>query len=126
MTAIPATPANRTRRTADLPAKFRREGRYALIPLYHLLRLSDLAREGIDHSGSFRFADHVYRDEASGVGWFGRWLHRLLLNLPASKAMRSRCKRACEAMDRAFNAHLVSGTPGPFRLLTVPCGLPRD
>ncbi len=35
----------------DLPAKFRREGCPALIPLYYLLRLSDLAREGIEHSG---------------------------------------------------------------------------
>ena len=37
-------PANFTRRTANLPAKFRQEGRFALIPLYHILRLSDLAR----------------------------------------------------------------------------------
>jgi len=123
---VAARPANFTRRTADLPAKFRREGRFAFIPLYHLLRLSDLAREGIEHSGSYRFADHVYRNEASGVGWFGRWLDRRLLNLAATRAMRSRCQRAREAMERAFDAHRAAGRPSPFRVLTVPCGLPRD
>jgi len=45
----PTKPANFTRRTADFPARFRRERRFALIPLYHLLRLSDLAREVIEH-----------------------------------------------------------------------------
>ena len=90
------TPANFTRRTANLPDKFRRERRFALIPLYHLLRLSDLAREGIEHSGSYRFADHLYRNVASGRGWFGHWLDRRLLNLAASEAMRNRCARVAK------------------------------
>ena len=119
-------PANFTRRTADLPAKFRREGRYALIPLYHLLRLSDFAREGIENSGSFRFADHLYRNEASGRGWLGRWLDRRLLNLDAARAMRSRCARARDEMLRAFRTHTAGGGAEPFRILTVPCGIPRD
>jgi len=122
----PTKPANFTRRTADFPARFRRERRFALIPLYHLLRLSDLAREGIEHSGSYQFADHLYLNQASGTGWFGRWLDRRLLNLAASKAMRSRCARARDGMRRAFEAHLYIGNPDPFRILTVPCGLPRD
>jgi hypothetical protein len=126
MNAAAIAPANFTRRTVDLPAKFRREGLFALIPLYHLLRLSDLAREGIDHSGSYRFADHLYRNEASGEGRFGQWLDRRLLNLAATRAMRSRCERAREAMERAFDAHLAGGYSAPFRLLTVPCGIPRD
>lgn len=119
-------PANFTRRTANLPAKFRQEGRFALIPLYHILRLSDLAREGIEHSGSYRFADHVYRNEASGRGWLGRWLDRRLLNLDASQAMRSRCTQARDEMVRAFKAYLATGQAEAFRILTVPCGLPRD
>ena len=126
MNAAAVAPANFTRRTVDLPAKFRREGLFVLIPLYHLLRSSDLAREGIDHSGSYRFADHIYRDEASGRGRFGRWLDRRLLNLAATRAMRSRYERAGEAMERAFDAHLASDQTAPFRLLTVPCGIPRD
>ena len=126
MTTSAILPANRTRQTIDLPGKFRREGRPWLIPLYHLLRLSDLAREGIDHSGSYRFADHLYRNDASGRRWLGRWLDRRLLNLAASRAMRSRYLRAREEMARAFRAHLASGDAGPFRILTVPCGVPRD
>jgi len=117
--------ANLTRRTADLPAKFRREKKYALIPLYHLLRLSDFAREGIDHSGSYRFADHLYRNEASGTGWLGRWLDRRLLNLTASRAMRSRYMKARDELDRAFGSH-DTARANPFRILTVPCGIPRD
>ena len=126
MNASHMKPANFTRRTANLPAKFAREKRFDLIALYHLLRLSDLAREGIEHSGSYRFADHLYRNEASGRGWFGRWLDRCLLKLPASRAMRSRCARSSEEMHRAFKAHLATGDPKPFRILTVPCGIPRD
>ncbi|HSI12140.1 MAG TPA: class I SAM-dependent methyltransferase family protein, partial [Chthoniobacter sp.] len=120
------TPANFTRKTVDLPAKFRREGRFALIPLYHFLRLSDLAREGIEHSGSYRFADHIYRDEPSGAGWLGRWLDRRLLNLAASRAMRGRYLHACEEMHRACQRFFADERTTPFRLLTVPCGIPRD
>lgn len=120
------TPANFTRKTVDLPAKFRRERRFQLIPLFHLLRFSDLAREGIEHSGSYRFADHIYRDEASGVGRFGRWLDRLLLNLAASQAMRSRYLHAREEMYRACQRYFADRRTTPFRILTVPCGIPRD
>jgi hypothetical protein len=122
MSASAIIPANFTRRTVDLPARFKRERRYALIPLYHLLRLSYFAREGIEHSGSYRFADHLYRNEAAGTGWLGRWLDRRLLNLAASRAMRSRYLRAKEEMYRAFK----HGKDEPFRILTVPCGIPRD
>ena len=113
---------NRTRRTQDLLARFRRERRWHLIPLFHLLRLSDFAREGIENSGSYRFADHMYRNVPAGRGWLGRALDGVLLNLPAARSMRSRCARATSEMSRALETH---GTQ-PFRILTVPCGLPRD
>jgi len=116
-------PANRTRRTTDLPARYRAEGRWLLIPLYHLLRQSDFAREGIENSGSYRFADHLYRSEPSGRGWFGRALDRLLLNLPAARGMRSRCAQATAEMERAWQRRTKAR---PFRVLTVPCGLPRE
>jgi SAM-dependent methyltransferase len=116
-------PANFTRRTEDLPAKFRGEGRWHLIPIYHLLQLSDFGREGIAHSGSYRFADHLYRNEPSGRGWTGRILDRILLNLPAARGMRSRCAQAKMEMRLALTATRSSR---PFRILTVPCGIPRD
>jgi SAM-dependent methyltransferase len=125
-TTLPAQPANFTRRSKSLVAKFAREGRFHFIPVYWLLRLSFLAREGMDHSGSFRFADHIYAGVPAGRGWLGRQLDRLLLNLPAARAMRQRCLEAREAMRRAFRAHLAAPGAEPFRVLTVPCGLPRE
>lgn len=114
---------HRTRWTDDLPAKFRRGGRWWLIPILNLLRRSNLAREGIENSGSCHFADHLYANQPSGRGWLGRRIDAALLNLRASCAMRSRCTEASRAMSEAFARHPV-GTP--FRVLTVPCGLPRD
>lgn len=116
-------PANFTRRTADLSAKFRREGRSYLIPIYHLLQLSDFGREGIAHSGSYRFADHLYRGEPSGRGWLGRLIDSILLNLPAARGMRARCPQATTEMRSALDA---IGRNRAMRILTVPCGIPRD
>ena len=47
---------NRTRRSASIPRSLLRRGRVLEVPLYYLLRASDLAREGLDRSGSHRFA----------------------------------------------------------------------
>jgi SAM-dependent methyltransferase len=49
-----------------------------------------------------------------------------LLNLPAATAMRSRCAQARDAMQRAFRTQFAADRPEPFRILTVPCGIPRD
>src|SRR5207302_9266320 len=107
-----AKPANFTRHSRSFIARFIREGQLHFIPLYYLLRASDFAREGMEHSGSYRFADHMYRNEPSGRGWFGRWLDGVLLNLPASRSMRARCSEAQNAMHRAFD--LTSGGSEPF------------
>ena len=120
-------PANFTRHTHDLAGKLRRERRYGFLALYHLMRLSDFGREGIERSGSYRFADHLYANRASGRGWIGRVIDRVLLNLPAARAMRQRCIESTAAMQRAFAAnHTTHHAADPFRILTVPCGLPRD
>lgn len=116
-------PANFTRRTVDLPAKFRREGRWYLVPIYHLLQLSDFGREGIAHSGSYRFADHLYRGEPSGRGWIGRFIDLILLHLAAARGMRARCTQAATEMHVALDAMEESR---PLRILTIPCGIPRD
>jgi hypothetical protein len=47
---------------------------------------SDLGREGIINSGSYRFADHIYRNQPSGRGLFGRWINALFLAMPATQA----------------------------------------
>ena len=80
----------------------------------------------MEHSGSYRFADHMYRGVPSGRGWIGRWLDAVLLKLPATRSMRQRCFASRDAMRGVFSAHVALRNNEPFRILTVPCGLPRD
>jgi hypothetical protein len=121
---IESTPKNRTRRSRSIPRRLVREGAPHLVPVYYLMRLSDLGREGIDHSGSFRFADHIYRGTASGRTVLGRMIDARLLAMPAAQAFRRRCEHAQEVMRRALESS-PSGV-GPLRVLAVPCGIPRD
>ena len=114
-------PANFTRHSVDLVAKFKQQRRWHLIPLYHLLRLSDFGREGIERSGSYRFADHLYCNEPSGRGWMGTALDRILLNMPAAKGMRQRYVEAIRTMENWLDEN-----PGTMRVLALPCGIPRD
>lgn len=85
------------------------------------MRLSDFGREAIERSGSYRFADHLYQNKASGKGVFGRLLDRLLLNMPAAQAMRRRYIHIMNEMESALEQ-----TTGAFHILAVPCGIPRD
>ena len=115
---------NRTRTSGSLPRALLRRGRVLALPLYAALRRSELAREGFDHSGSFRFADHIYRSEPSGHGAFGRWLDARLLALPAVRSFRnrylaSRDELAAFLRDRA-------GSDAPIDVLSAPCGIPRE
>jgi hypothetical protein len=115
---------NRTRRSRSIPRKLLREGDIHLLPLFYLFTLSDLGREGIENSGSYRFADHIYRNQPSGRGALGRWLDaRMLASLP-SQAFRRRYLRCVEEMRRALESFPADVTP--LRVLAVPCGLPRD
>jgi hypothetical protein len=115
---------NFTRRSPSIPRKLLRHGALHLVPLYYLVRLSDLGREGIEHSGSFRFADHIYRGMPSGRTALGRWIDARLLAMPAAQAFRRRSEYA-ERVVRAALASLPAGTQ-PLRVLAVPCGIPRD
>jgi SAM-dependent methyltransferase len=114
---------NRTRATADFDYRFRKPFRFDLLALYRVLQTSDLAREGILNSGSFRFADHIYRNRASGRTFFGCWLDRLLLDLPSTRTMRSRFVKATNTI---FDTALASHGSERIEVLTVPCGIPRD
>jgi SAM-dependent methyltransferase len=115
---------NRTRRSSSLANKLLRRGRVLELPLYWLLRTSDLAREGFENSGSYRFADHVYCDLASGRYGIGHFLDRQLLNMPAAKSLRSRFLMARDQLCQ-FLQERASGT-GSLDVLSVPCGIPRD
>ena len=124
---------NRTRTATSIPRKLVREGKLHLLPVYALMRTSDLAREGIENSGSFRFADHVYRNEPSGRFGFGRALDAVLLRMRSARSMRNRfyhTQNEIIAAARAFDAQRRSEAPGEarttFRVLSVPCGIARD
>ena len=124
MRPLSERPANLTRHSRSIPRKLVGEGALHLLPIYGLLRLSDLAREGIEHSGSYQFADHIYRDQPSGRTPIGRWLDALLLSLPAAHAFRRRYQRAAGLMRTMAERHPPTGDL--LRVLAVPCGLPRD
>jgi SAM-dependent methyltransferase len=94
--------------------------------LYYFLRSSDLAREGLDHSGSHRFADHIYRAEPSGRGALGRWLDARLLQLPAARAFRHRYVAARDTIAAFVLQRLAAGDQQPLAILSVPCGIPRE
>lgn len=115
---------NFTRRSRSIPRKLLRRGAVHLIPVYYLLRLSDLGREGIEHSGSFRFADHIYRGTPSGRTALGRWIDARLLAMPAARAFRRRCEHAQSVVRLALES-FPAGVQ-PLRVLAVPCGIPRD
>jgi len=115
---------NRTRHSESLSWALLRKGRVLALPLYAALRRSDLAREGFEHSGSHRFADHIYRGQPSGRGWFGTWLDGRLLALPAVHSFRSRFYAARDELSAFLQAR--AGTPGHLHVLSAPCGIPRE
>jgi SAM-dependent methyltransferase len=114
---------NRTRRSRSIVRKLLREGNLHWLPVYALVMQSDLGREGIINSGSYRFADHIYRNKPSGRGPFGRWIDALFLSMPATQAFHRRYKR-CQDELRQVAASIPA--PAPVRVLAIPCGIPRD
>lgn len=125
--------ANRTRVSRSIPRRLVSERKFHLLPVYALLRTSDLAREGIENSGSFRFADHIYRGKPSGRYGVGLLLDTLLLRLRGARSMRSRFLHAQRELlsalleprdgDRACAEALPSD---PVTVVSVPCGIARD
>jgi hypothetical protein len=120
---------NRTRTSESIPRKLLREGKLHLLPVYALMRTSDLAREGIENSGSYRFADHVYRNEPSGRFVLGRALDAVLLRMRGARSMRNRFRHTQDeivAAAHAFHASAATTDTTPFRVLGIPCGIARD
>ncbi|PIS04770.1 MAG: hypothetical protein COT81_04770 [Candidatus Buchananbacteria bacterium CG10_big_fil_rev_8_21_14_0_10_42_9] len=114
---------NRTRKSESISSKLFSQGRLHLIPLYYLLRLSDLSREGIENSGSYQFADHIYGNQASGRLIIGKLLDKILLSLKSAQSFRARYLFAKVEIDKLINQ---SGKTGKIKILAVPCGLARE
>lgn len=117
---------NRTRTAPSIPRKLLTGGRLHLLPPYYLLRLSDLAREGMDNSGSYRFADHVYAARASGRLGVGTALDWVLLRLPSARALRERYLQAKAAILERVALAAAAGPDGRVRVLLAPSGLGRE
>src|SRR6185503_2366369 len=117
---------------SSIPRKLLRQGKVHLLPIYALMRTSDLAREGIENSGSYQFADHVYRNEPSGRFGIGRALDAVLLRMRGARSMRNRfhhTQREIVAAARAIDARSATdpvALTAPFRVLSIPCGIARD
>jgi SAM-dependent methyltransferase len=120
-----ATFYNRTRVSPSIPRRLWRERKWALLPLYAVLRTSDLAREGMENSGSWRLADHIYRGRPSGRFLVGTAVDALLLSLPSSRSFRLRYLFVRREVERRVR-ELVGHRHRPVTVLSVPCGIPRD
>lgn len=116
---------NVTRRSPSIPRRLLREGKPHLIPLYGLMLTSDLAREGICRSGSFRFADHVYRARPSGRFGIGYLLDAALLRMPAARSMRSRYIHSRDQIVAEVTRRASRGAP-EIVVVSVPCGIARE
>lgn len=115
---------NRTRRSRSIPGKLLRTGRLLELPVYWLLRTSDLAREGFENSGSYRFADHIYRNQPSGRYGIGRWLDKRILKMRAVESFRTRFFMARDQFCAFLQSRMSDGAT--LDVLSVPCGIPRE
>jgi len=119
-----ATYYNRTRVSPSIPRRLWREGKWALLPLYAVLRTSDLAREGMENSGSWRLADHIYRGRPGGRFFVGTAVDALLLSLPSSRSFRLRYLFVRREVEVRVSELLAA--QDRVTVLSVPCGIPRD
>jgi SAM-dependent methyltransferase len=118
---------NVTRRSPSIPRRLLREGKPHLLPVYALMLTSDLGREGIERSGSFRFADHIYRNEPSGRFGVGILLDAALLRLPAARSMRNRYIHSRDQIVAEAMRHAAAARGGAeLHVLSVPCGIARE
>lgn len=116
---------NVTRESPSIPRRLLREGKPHLIPVYALMLTSELGREGIERSGSFRFADHVYRNVPRGRFGIGWLLDAALLRLPAARSMRSRYFHSRDAIVAEVRARAAAGAR-EVRIVSAPCGIARE
>ena len=113
---------NRTRKSQSIPLSLFKRGHMAGLLLYYLLQGSDLAREGFENSGSYSFADHIYRNVPSGRNALGRWVDARLLAMPAVRSFRNRFLASRDELAQ----FLCQRSGVELSILSVPCGIPRD
>jgi hypothetical protein len=114
---------NKTRQSSSIPRKLLKEGKFYLLPVYYLLLTSELAREGINNSGSYRFADHIYENRPKGKFIIGYLLDSILLKLKSARSLRS---RYVHAKEEIYNLLATTKHENPIDILAIPSGLARE
>ena len=114
---------NKTRGSQSIPKKLIREGKFYLLPVYYLLLTSELAREGIKNSGSYRFADHIYGNRPKGKFIIGKIIDAVLLKLKSAQSLRA---RYIHAKEEIHNLVSTINHNDYIDILAVPCGLARE
>lgn len=115
---------NRTRKVKSIPIKLLSEGKFYLIPIYYLMLTSTLAFEGINNSGSYQFADHIYVGKARGKFVIGKFLDAILLRLPSAQSFRMRYIFAKDEIYKFLSEHIK--VKRKLKILAAPSGLARE
>lgn len=115
---------NVTKKSEDIAGRLRSERKYHLLPIYHLLRMSELGREAIENNGSFRFADHVYAGKPKGTNVVGKTVDSILLRLPSARSFRNRYLHSRNELRNVISEREAQSDP--IDILAVPSGLARE
>lgn len=115
---------NKTRKAKSIPKKLLKEGKFYLIPIYYCMLLSELAAEGIKNSGSYKFADHIYKNQPKGKFIIGFILDAILLRFPSATSLRSRYLFAKEEIHKHIKA--TNKNNNKIKILAAPSGLSRE
>lgn len=84
-------------------------------------KLSEGVRIGYAHGfDSGVMLEHVYKNEARGNGWLGRWIDRMYLDAPGWKGIRARGALVTQVLREELDQQIGSGLT-PF-VLDVACG----
>lgn len=113
---------NRTRKSSSIPKRLVQNKLWHLVPIYYLMLTSELAREGIENSGSYRFADHIYARRPRGKYGLGLLLDAVLLKLPSATSMRSRYLHAKDQIIKLAEERKGQN----LDVLATPSGLARE
>jgi len=113
---------NRTRKSISIPLRLLREGNIHLIPIYYLFLLSDLAKEGVKNSGSYKFADHVYQGVPKGRFVLGKLIDWVFLNMRSARSFKNRHIHAKEEILKNLKKFQNEKT---IHVMSIPSGIPR-
>ena len=111
---------NKTRTAKSIPKRLIAGRKYHYLPLYAVLRTSKLSNEGMNNSGSYHFADHIYNYKADGRYGIGILVDWGVLRLPSATDFRHRYLHAKSTIRD------IGSKKKSLRILVAPAGLARE